>query len=148
MEVIELRHGPLKQSGPLNSLAATMVRLTAPFSLRAEGAEIISDDDFPVVELAAQLGAWLATGAEGEFRYRSLESDDEDILRFAPGGNEFVISSSWALSDGIGSNAKDLQFAVNAFVSSIADAARRNGVDLTEIVSKIAATENRTLNEE
>jgi hypothetical protein len=127
-----------------------MVRLTAPFSLRAEGAEIIRDDDFPVVELAAQLGAWLTTGAQDEFRYRSLESDDEDILRFVRRGGEFVVSSSWAPSEGVRSNAEDLQLAVSAFVLSIAEAARRNGVDLTEIATKIAATETKraTLNED
>jgi len=50
-----------------------MLRVVATFDIHIDGSVFFSEEEFPIVELAVDLGYWLKHGDANEFRYESLE---------------------------------------------------------------------------
>jgi len=60
-----------------------MLRIVATFTVAAEEIELFSEEEFPIVELAAQLDYWLRRDDGLPFTYDSAESEDV-LLSFKP----------------------------------------------------------------
>jgi hypothetical protein len=67
----------------------------AEFSIRIDERLWLSEAEFPVVELAAQLHAWLDSGATGDFFYESLEDDEPFLLHFGKLEDGWRLTSPW-----------------------------------------------------
>ena len=70
-----------------------MLRIVATFTVAAEEIELFSEEEFPIVELAAQLDYWLRRDDGQPFTYDSAESEDV-LLSFKPETQGWRIGSA------------------------------------------------------
>jgi hypothetical protein len=136
--MIEISHGPIAKAGDVDTPARAMVNLTAPLTIRANHVMLLHDDDFPVVELAAQLGSWLEREEMTEFRFRSMESEYDDLLVIgvAP-GRRYLLSSRWQTAPAPSLDESSVRRAATAYVESVGHAAAKFGVNLQRVVSEL-----------
>jgi len=72
-----------------------LLNVVADFQLLVDHQVLYSEAEFPVVELASQLSAWLATSPSGPkpFSYDSLESDELGLVRFEPQAGAWLVAA-------------------------------------------------------
>ena len=94
--MLELRFERLRFDGPTPvDRSRLLLAIVAEFSILIDGEVWFSQPEFPVVELAAQLGPWLGQGATGDFFYRSLEADEPYLISFRKLDQSWRLASPW-----------------------------------------------------
>jgi hypothetical protein len=71
-----------------------MLRIVATCTVTADEVELLSEPEFPIVELAAQLDYWLRKDAGMPFTYDSAEAE-EALVWFKPEVQGWRIGSDW-----------------------------------------------------
>ncbi|MEI8258591.1 MAG: hypothetical protein WCJ30_23205 [Deltaproteobacteria bacterium] len=59
-----------------------LLRINAEFVLRAHGVDVFREGEFPFIEFASQLAAWLRAGGVENFDYESMDSDVVGFVYF------------------------------------------------------------------
>jgi hypothetical protein len=81
--------------GPLQDKWQRLLNVVADFQLVVDQQVLWSESQFPVIEFALQLSAWLAESPElGSFSYDSLESDVPGLIRFDSSAAGWSVSSA------------------------------------------------------
>ena len=73
-----------------------LLRIVARLVVTDDGTELFAESEFPIVELAQHLWRWLRVGAVNNsgFTYKSMESEQEDLLWFARESDGWSIGSA------------------------------------------------------
>ena len=73
-----------------DNLEDLLLGVSGDFAINIDGRDLYQEQEFPLLELAAQLARWLCRGpkVEDDFEFESMESQDEPLLslRRAPQG--------------------------------------------------------------
>ncbi len=71
-----------------------LLGVNATFTVLAGELQLLVEEEFPIVELAAQLKHWVDCGGDAPFEYESLEAEDI-LLWFKPESAGWLIGSDW-----------------------------------------------------
>ena len=82
--------------GALSNRWERLLNVVADFQLVVDHEILYSEAQFPVVEFASQLSAWLANSPSGlkPFSYDSLESDELGLVRFEPQADAWRVAAA------------------------------------------------------
>lgn len=135
--MIALRYSNLRsdREAPQHS-ADVLIGVTADLELVTDVGVIYAEPDFPVVELAAELGRWLATGApaQQDFEFDSMETEERGWvwIRRVEGGWR-IGSLHQDRADPQSRDFEELRGAVGAFIETVdRDLSAKWGLDLGE----------------
>jgi len=116
-----------------------LLRLVASFSIECDGQPIYSEPEFPVVELASALHAWLQTPerARGDFRFESMDAAERDLVWIRGGADGWHAGSvrqtrSLAKAIALG----EIEFAVRRYIRDVTAQARELGCDVTRVIAR------------
>ena len=127
MEATELNELSLQfqlttPDGPLETYWNRLLNVIADFQLVVERRIIFSEEEFPIVELAVQLKAWLERLSDEtpEFVYTSLESEIPGLIRLSPGCEGWHVSAAFAeFADATAFNLSEVAAAVRSYVAAV-----------------------------
>ena len=108
--------------GPLETYWNRLLNVAADFQLVVERRIIFSEEEFPIVELAVQLEAWLERLRDEtpEFVYTSIESEIPGLIRFSPGFEGWHVSAAFAeFADATSFNLSEVAAAVRSYVEVV-----------------------------
>jgi hypothetical protein len=120
---------------PLQNRWDVLLAICGTIVVKVGAVTIYEEEQFPLVEFGAQLSVWMKAGADQEFRYTSLESDVEGLVRFSPliGGMWRI----WSSAEGCEAVGEVAQEDLLAAAASYLDELRVNvpdEVDLAEFI--------------
>ncbi len=127
MEATELNELSLQfqlttPNGPLETYWNRLLNVVADFQLVVERRIIFSEEEFPIVELAVQLEAWLERLRDEtpEFVYTSIESEIPGLIRFSPGFEGWHVSAAFAeFADATSFNLSEVAAAVRSYIEVV-----------------------------
>jgi len=108
--------------GPLETYWNRLLNVVADFQLVVGRRMIFSEEEFPIVELAVQLDAWLERLSDEtpEFVYTSSESQIPGLIRFSPGSEGWHVSAAFAeFADATSFNLSEVATAVRSYVAAV-----------------------------
>ncbi len=93
-----------------------LLRVVGTFSIEIDRSELLREAEFPFVEFATQLSAWLASGCVSGFDYVSMESDDRSLVYFRPQDSRWEVRAMLGQRGKLGVvSADELRDAVSKF---------------------------------
>jgi hypothetical protein len=137
--MIELRLSELHAERPeLEHPADAFIGVTGRFEIIADGTTVYAEDEFPVLELAAELGDWLRSGLKGrrDFEFDSMSTPEAGWVWIRQTGTGWRVGSlhqEWP-DDAVRGDS-EIQTAVERFIESVKESATRDlGADVTPYV--------------
>ena len=74
-----------------------LLGVEATFTLSVESAVVLVEPHFCIIELRQWLQEWLENGAQNDFIYTSIESDDQGLITFRHFGvSDCIVGSAWS----------------------------------------------------
>jgi hypothetical protein len=119
---IELRFNDLRSTVERpRSDPDVLLGITADLSILVDEELIFSEPDFPLVELACQLGKWVhSPGAgRGDFQLDSMESDVRGIVKIEAAGDGWRIGSEYEGRSGPAKSLEEVTLAIRAFLDQL-----------------------------
>jgi hypothetical protein len=103
------------------SLPELLLRITAKLEISADGATIYAEPDFPVVELAYHLQAWVKAGEKErpDFVLDSMESDEIGLVRIVKRDRGWSIGSCHEQFEPSIMSLSEIDEAVISFVNEV-----------------------------
>lgn len=114
--------------------ADVFIGVTGRFEITADGTTVYAEDDFPVVELAAELGDWLRSGlgARRDFEFDSMSMAEAGWVWIRHTGSGWRVGSLHQEQPDLTVRGEsEIQTAVEGFIASVKAAARVLHADVT-----------------
>jgi hypothetical protein len=137
--MIELRLSELHAERPeLSHPADAFIGVTARFEITADGTAVYSEDEFPVIELAAELGDWLRSGldASRDFEFDSMSTPEAGWVWIRHTGSGWRVGSLHQdRPDTTVRGDSEIRTAVERFIEAVKESAVGDlGLDVTPFV--------------
>lgn len=137
--MIELRLSDLHAERPeLDHPADAFIGVTGRFEITADETAVYAEDQFPVIELAAELGDWLRRGLEAhrDFEFDSMSTPEPGWVWIRHAGSGWRVGSLHQDRPDIAVRGdSEIRTAVERFIEAVKEAAVRDlGADVTPYV--------------
>lgn len=136
--MIEFRCANLRSDRPvLEHPADVFIGVTADLSILTDSGPIYSEPDFPVVELAVELNAWVEDMDGSNFELHSMETPEPGWVWIRQSGNGWRVGSiHQEHDDPVDHDLEEVRSAIHRFLSHLEfDLAQRFNLSLRRVIS-------------
>ena len=116
-----------------------LLRIVAILSIECDGEAIYSEPEFPVVELASALNAWLSIPerTRPDFSFESMEAAERGLVWIRSGADGWRVGSARQLRGMTKAvSLGEVDFAIRRYLRDVASQAKGLGCDVTRVIER------------